>query len=139
MRPLTPGIIAAWVFIGLLAFGPPLELPALPWLPIGAKPPFPADKLSVLVVEETADRTPTLESTYDAIEAAVKAAGGNWRKLDKNQPEPTLDEPWVQAAWKVKGPSTPWIAAATPRAGVNQALPANAADAIKLLSPLGVH
>jgi len=37
MRPLTPGIIAAWVLIGLLAFGPQVALPAIPWLPISTK------------------------------------------------------------------------------------------------------
>ena len=106
---------------------------------VGAPPPFKTDKLSVLVIEETDQRTPQLENIYSAIEKATKAAGGNWQKLDQNNTDQSMNYEWVQAAWKVKGESVPWVVAATPRTGINQALPVTSeAEALKTLSPLGV-
>lgn len=138
MRPLNSGIVAAWVFIGLLAFGPDIALPAIPWLPIGVRPPFATDKLSVLIVEETDQRTTDADAVMHAVRRGVETASGRYRQLDKDQRDLSMDEPWVQDAWKVKGNNTPWIVGATPRSGVNAALPNQSADAIKLLSPLGV-
>lgn len=125
-----------WLLLGLVAAS--LLVLASGGGAIGQAAPFQADKLSVLVVEETEQRTTALANVLSAVEQHTKAAGGNWRQLDPTKQDVSQDEAWVQAAWKVKGATVPWIVAATPRSGVNQALPANEADALKLLSPLGV-
>lgn len=106
---------------------------------IGAAPPFKTDKLSVLIIEETKDRTTQLENIYSAVEKATKAAGGNFQKLDQNNSDQSMNDDWVKEAFKLKGASVPWVVAATAKTGINQALPTTSdADAIKLLSPLGV-
>ena len=105
---------------------------------VGGVAPFKADKLCVLVVEETAARTRALDAIYGAVEAATKKAGGDYRILDKDQSNLSLDSQWVQDAFKLKGPP-PWIVAADKWRGVNQSLPTSSpADAVKILSPLGV-
>ena len=138
MRRITPAMIACWVLVASIAFGPAIALPSWPWLPIGNRAPFVTDKLSVLIVEETDKRTPALDAVFIATQKAALAAGGRYRQLDKDQRDLSMDEKWVQDAWIVKGEAVPWIVAATPRTGVNQALPPAPDEALKLLSPLGV-
>ncbi len=102
---------------------------------VGSAAPFKTDVLAVLVVEETDTRTPELDAIEGAIQQAVTAAKGDYRRLDKDQSDLSKDSPWVQEAWKAKGPSVPWVIGANARTGVSQPL---TADSIKALSPLGV-
>lgn len=37
MRRLTPTAVACWVLIAVLAFGPTIALPSIPWLPVLTK------------------------------------------------------------------------------------------------------
>ena len=104
-----------------------------PW--IGGKAPFKTDALSVLIVEETEQRTPAIDSLAGTIEHAVDVAKGKHRRLDKDQSDLSLDEPWVAEAWKAKGATVPWIVAADSRRGVSQPL---TTDSLKALSILGV-
>ena len=109
------------------------------WPVIGGNAPFKTYKLSVLIVEETSQRTTQLDAIFNAIQTATVAAGGRFQKLDKDQTDLSQDDQWVQDAWKAKGASVPWLVAADSRRGVSQALPTtSAADALKVLSPLGV-
>lgn len=108
-------------------------------LVIGNPPPFKTDALTVLIVEETDQRTTQLEAIEGAVKQAVEAAKGSFRRLDKDQTDLSKDDPWVAEAWKVKGAGVPWIVGADIRTGVNQTLPTSTpADAVKLLAPLGV-
>jgi hypothetical protein len=105
----------------------------------GSAPPFKTDKLAVVVFEETADRTTQEDAAVGAVSQAVNALGGRFRRLDKDQVDLSLDEPWVRDAAKVKGTVYPWVVGATPRAGVNKTLPITSpAEAVKALQPLGV-
>jgi hypothetical protein len=106
--------------------------------PFAPSAPFKADKLSVLIVEETAQRTPAIDAAANAVKQAVDSAKGNFRRFDKDQTDFANDEPWVAEAWKAKGSSVPWIVGSNGHTGVNQSLPAAPADAVKLLSPMGV-
>ncbi len=105
----------------------------------GGAVPFKTDTLSVLVVEETDQATTQTESAIDAVRDGVDTAKGRFRRLDKDQKDLSKDEQWVQDAWKVKGETVPWVVGATPRKGVNKALPtASREEAVGTLSPLGV-
>lgn len=101
---------------------------------VGPAPPFVTDQPSVLVVEETEQRTTALTSTFMAIQSQF--AAGHYRQLDKDNP-PTQDEKWVQdawAAWEKAGKQVPWVVAANKRSGVSQSV--TAANTITLIQGL---
>lgn len=105
---------------------------------VGTHPPFKADKLCVLIVEETAargsytkgQRAAIMGTAPGSLIATVKARNGEYRILDKDQSNLANDAPWVAAAFAVPHPELPWIVAAGPKSGVSQKLPD---DAVKLL------
>jgi len=110
---------------------------------VGAPPPFKTDKLAVLIVEESADRGKLSSGQLDAILSTgpgsvrdyVAKHGGDFRLLDKDT-SPSLEAPWVQAAFAVERRGVPWIVAATPRTGFSVPL-TPAPEVLKELEPLG--
>lgn len=97
---------------------------ALVWLHFaGGGGPFVAGPVSVLIVEETADRVKLTPAQREVIEAngpdsvrayckthCRKSADGlpQFRVIDKDSPV-SQDEPWVQSLMKEPRQSVPWI------------------------------
>lgn len=106
---------------------------------IGGSAPFPAERLNVLVVEETsqrgsltADQRAALTGTAEGtMIAAVKKRGGEFRIIDKDQTDLSKDAPWVAKAFAVERKSVPWIVTAGPSRGVSEPLPATTAEILK--------
>ena len=104
-------------------------------------PPFVADKLCVLIIEETSargsytagQRAVILGTAPGSVSDTVKKGGGEIRIIDKDQSDFANDAPWVAAAFKVPHPDLPWIVAAGPKSGFSQKLPATADEALKLI------
>lgn len=116
--------------------------------PITSKAPFKTDKLSVLILEETENRSSLSigqlavldASDESSVRAWVVNNSGEFRLLDTSD-TPTRDAQWVQEAFKVaketKEFKTPWIIAANATRGVNQTLPVDTDATKSLLNPLG--
>lgn len=106
---------------------------------IGGSAPFPAEKLSVLIVEETSQRGSLTADQRAAITATapgsliatVKERGGEYRVLDKDQADFVQQPPWVALAFAVERKSLPWIVTAGPKRGVSEPLPATTAEILK--------
>ena len=116
-------------------------------LPFVDPPPFPAEKLCVLVVEETSDREAYTAGQREAMIAVdgpgsirgyVKSKQGEYLLWDKDQ-QPTEHSPkWAAEALKAAQPNQlPWIVAATPRSGLTKQLPKEAAETITALKKIG--
>ena len=109
---------------------------------IGAPPPFKTDRLSVVLLEETENRANLTEEQKNVllgtaegpVRTWIATHGGQVRLVDVTTP-PTLDEQWVQDAFKVEHASLPWLVAADSKRGAS--LPVTTtADALKALEPL---
>ena len=105
--------------------------------------PFKADKLCVLVIEETTDRNNYTAGQREVITSTagvreyVKGKAGEFWVIDKDTP---LDKaaPWVQEARTAAQPNLlPWIVAATPKAGFTRQLPSEAAETLAAVKKLG--
>ncbi len=65
MRPITPGVLAGWIIVLVLGFGPPLQLPAIgsfAWPTIFG--PSAGPRLGV-IVRESFDDTPAMSRMFD--------------------------------------------------------------------------
>jgi hypothetical protein len=133
-------LLAGWLMLGDQGGGCTLPI-------ISEPPPFKADKLCVLVVEETDDRGTYTAGQREAIisldgpgsiRGYVKAKGGEYLLWDKDQ-QPTANSPkWVADALKVRGDKLPSIVAATPKTGFGpRELPKDAAETIAALKKIG--
>lgn len=98
---------------------------------IGSPPPFKADKLSVLLVEESSHRGQYTATQLDALQstdarslkATVEARGGRFHVLDMDSGSALVNAaPWVVEAFAVPRHGTPWIVAATPSSGFSAPL-----------------
>jgi hypothetical protein len=134
--------LAVLALAGWLIFGDGQGC-SLPLVPVVNPPPFKADKLCVLVVEETTDRNTYTAGQREVILSTagvreyVKAKGGEFYTLDDDTP---LDKaaPWVQEAMKAAQPNQlPWIVAATPSAGFTKQLPKEASETLADVQKLG--
>lgn len=106
---------------------------------IGGSAPFPSDKLSVLVVEESSDHnTPAWVNgtSATAVRTLVKAQDGEMLLLDQHDDMAKMAPKW-QAAMKVERKSLPWIVASDGRRGFSAPVTTQD-DAMKLLAPMGV-
>jgi hypothetical protein len=113
---------------------------------IGASaPPFKADRLCVLVVEESVNRTKLSSGQLDAIAAVgpgsvrgfIEGNGGEYQILDKDDGEKLAYSPqWVRDAFALPRQSEPWIHAANPRTGCSVPL-LSAGDALSKLESMG--
>ena len=98
--------------------------------------PIPVAGLHVLIVEETGDRSrvspgqlSVLQTTQ--IAAAVKAAGGQFRQYDEDQP---LADPVWQAALSRPRAAVPWIVVSNgEKGGTEQPLPASIEETLALI------
>lgn len=110
----------------------------LSWFSVGSSAPFAADKLTVLVVEESnpsQDLTapPWVNSTNSgSVRSYVLERGGDFRLIDQHNPTDIAGTKW-QEAMAVKRDSVPWIVAAGPRTGFSKPLPSTAAETLSLL------
>lgn len=111
----------------------------------GSSPPFKADRLSVLVIEESADRGQLSSGQLDAILAVgpgsvrgyIEGHGGEYRVLDKDSEDDLKFSPqWVKDAFTLPRQGEPWMHAATPKTGFSMPL-ANADEVLSKLTPLG--
>jgi hypothetical protein len=144
VRPLRPWMLIAAYALGALTFGPEPALPNLPgigWLlPIASPAPFKADKLTVVVLHDSAHVGEVPAWVDGADESAVRGwtekQGGEFRLLDKNSKPDLLGDKWKAALAAPHG-ETPWIMAATPRRGISEHLPGKREDALAHLAPLG--
>jgi len=111
---------------------------------LGPAPPFPADKLSVLIVEETGDRKDLSPGQLDIIASNgagsvvdwIGQHGGQRRTLDKDDGT-EMEEAWVKAAMSAPRQSVPWVVASNGRTGFSEPLPKDRATLIAKLTPLG--
>ena len=143
-RKLNPISVVLWLLAVWMAAGDGggCSIPL-----VNDPPPFKAEKLCVLVVEETVDRntyTPGQREAMLAVDGPgsirgyVKSKGGEFLLWDKDQ-QPTQHSPaWVAEALKSRGDKLPSIIAATPSAGLGpRELPKDAAETISLLKKIG--
>lgn len=120
-----------------------LALLLLPGGSIGTSAPFKADRLCVLVVEETAERGKLTSGQLDVISSQaagsvqdyVRTHGGDIRIADSSKP-PVQSADWVKAAYAVERKSLPWIVAANKSGGFSQPV-TTPEEALRLLKPLG--
>src|SRR6185503_1032010 len=123
MTKRIPGI--AWVGLILCTV---LIFSDIKGCSIGAAPPFKTDKLSVLVVEESAahgtytpDQLNVIQATdANSVKIKVESKGGRFHVIDKDvTPDKlTLAPPWVAPAFEAaKGKPPPWAVGATPSRG----------------------
>lgn len=140
LQPLT---IALMVVGLLLMLGSGGSFPVI----IGEKPPFKAAVFDVMIVEESVDRAKYTIGQREAMESLagpnsireyIEKKGGRFIVVDDDNQLGTAEE-WVKEARKALPPSAtlPWILAATPRAGFNKALPADAPQTMLDLKRLG--
>lgn len=88
--------------------------------------PFPANKLCVLIVEETSDRRNLTTAQLNAITSAkvhryIKEQGGDFALVDPDSPLEGEEE-WVTAAMKVKRGKLPWIVISNGKTGASEAV-----------------
>lgn len=96
---------------------------------IGGSAPFPTEKLSVLIVEETEDRDDLPPSQVSAIESViwreyVKGKGGDARLIEPKS-KLSNEEDWVAKALEVKRDSLPWLVVSDGKRGYSGPLPEN--------------
>jgi hypothetical protein len=113
---------------------------------IGASaPPFKADKLCVLVIEESANRDKLSSGQLDAIAAVgpgsvrgfIETNGGEYQVLDKDDGDKLTYSPqWVKESFALERRGEPWIHAANPRTGFSVPL-LSAGDALSKLESMG--
>ncbi len=108
---------------------------------VGGAAPFPAEKLSVVVLHDSSKvgSVPVWVDGADvsAVRGWVESVGGEFRLLDPdNKDNEHLADKWKAAA-AVPHASLPWMAGATPRRGISEALPVKREDALSHLAPLG--
>lgn len=141
MRKLTPAVVAAYILAAWLLFGDGVALPFVD------PPPFPAERLCVLIVEETDSRESYTAGQREAmtslegpgsIRGYVKSKQGEFLLWDKDQQPSEHSPKWVAEALKVinRG-KLPWIVAATPRSGLTRELPADAVETVTALKKVG--
>jgi hypothetical protein len=108
-------------------------------------PPFKADRLCVLVVEESENRGKLSSGQLDAIAAIgpgsvrgfIEGQGGEYQVLDKDDGDKLTYSPqWVKEAFALERRGEPWIHAANPRTGFSVPL-TNADEVLSELAPLG--
>jgi len=93
----------------------------------GSSAPFPADKLSVLIVESTEARS-TMPAAQTAARdstlwrAYVESKGGQWRVLD-DQTNIDKEADWVKAGMAVKRDSIPWLLVSDGKRGSSEPQP----------------
>lgn len=97
--------------------------------------PFPADRLSVLVVEETEDTTAMPSDQIVALgtlRKLVEEKGGEYLQLDDDI---SLDnyKQWARDAMAVKREGLPWVVGSDGRKGFSNPAPKTEAEATKLL------
>lgn len=104
-------------------------------LPGGA--PFPAERLSVVVVRESQSRLP--DGQVAVLSELQKLPAGSWRVYDPNQ-DAAKDDPWVASAVKAiqeSGIKPPVIAVSNGRSGTVAPLPADEPALAELLKRYG--
>ena len=95
--------------------------------PVDPIVPFPTDKLSVLIVEETADRIALAKNhpkKLNAITSArlhnlIKDHGGDFALVDPDS-DLSKEEAWVTEAMKVKRGKLPWVVVSNGKTGASQ-------------------
>lgn len=114
----------------------------IPW-PIGSPPPFKTDKLAVLVLHDATDQTNLPQwvnaTAPGSLQSWTAANGGEFWIADKTSDGKFRDQKW-QDALKCHKPTdpVPWIVAANPKTGINQAITSQA-ETLKALAPLGAN
>lgn len=114
----------------------------LPDIPdIGGSAPVKTDKLSVLIIEETADRgTYTSDQQFaitatdaNSVQAAVTKRTGQFFALDKDQTDLSRMPSWVREAFALPRTGLPWIVASGPKSGKSVALPKTNAEILAVV------
>lgn len=133
-------LIVLAVAIAFATFGGSLGGCELP-LPVVTSAPFPADCLSVLIVEETDARKDLPQSQLDAIMSTewrqyVYSVGGEYRTLDRHTDVSRDAEKW-QAAMAVQRDGVPWVVISNGKDGYSGPLPATTAELTQLIRKYG--
>ena len=143
MRPIQPIVVAMWLVALVLLLRGSDGSPTI----IGEKPPFKAAVLDVMIVEESTERGKYPIGQREIMEALTGAnsareyttkKGGNFIVVDDDNKLETAPA-WVKEARQAlpANATLPWLIAATPRAGLNKALPVEAAQTMSDLKRLG--
>lgn len=147
---MTRNKLIAWVWLTCV-IGCCLQLAMRGGVILGPPPPFGTDGLSVLIVEESQERTELpyeqqmiiTGTSEDSVSSwmnknCAKSQKGlpHWRILDKDQ-SVDMDEPWVKEAMSVKREGVPWMIVANKRTGFSSPLAKDTKEMLARLSPLG--
>ena len=108
---------------------------------VGSSAPFKTNIFRVVILHDSAKvgSVPAWVNGADesAVRGWVEKHGGEFRLLDPSNDDRTkLSDVWKEAI-AVKHESLPWIAGATQRRGISEALPDKREDALNHLAPLG--
>lgn len=132
-----------WLWLVLIAA-------ALWWLATHAegggiipKPPFPGDGLRVVILEETASRSPINLMTSTAIRDYLKQKNAKWRQWDDDYTAEDIAymEPEWREAYAISKDSSkgvlPWLIVSNGKGGYNGVLPKTEAEVLSILKEFG--
>jgi hypothetical protein len=109
---------------------------------IGQAAPIKVDRLSVLIVSETANRGSLPSAQLTAMLSVkvtkyVESVGGQIRRLDPDA-DISKEEQWVKDAYHVLGQNPlPWVVVASARGGDSVPMPANLDEFMALIEKYG--
>lgn len=131
----------AGVLLLLWHYGGDIPIPGpgpSPDVVVEDKPPFKADKLSVLIVQQTEDVGKLTKEQREILQNStelrrwVKSNGADFRQFDADEDGQFLDQKW-KAALAVPRQSLPWLVVANPKAGFSGPLPSTLPETLALL------
>lgn len=102
------------------------------------KPPFKADKLSVLIVQQTEDIGKLSKEQREILQNStelrrwIKSNGADFHQFDADEDGQFLDQKW-KAAMAVPRQSLPWLVVANPKSGFSGPLPPTLPETLALL------
>lgn len=102
------------------------------------KPPFKADKLSVLIVQQTEDVGKLSKAQREILQNStelrrwMKSNDADFRQFDADEDGQFLDAKW-KAAMAVPRQSLPWLVVANPKSGFTGPLPPTIEETLALL------
>jgi hypothetical protein len=131
-------LVAVLAILVMRVAGNDTPVPPRPDVVVTDGPPFKADRLSVLIVEQTEDigRLPKSQAAIlqanTTLRVWLQQAGADFRQLDADETGELLDDKW-KAAMAVPRQSVPWIVIANQKTGFSGPLPKTVDETIALI------
>jgi len=100
--------------------------------------PIDVSKYTVVIIEETEQRSYIPQSQLNAIKSQVwrdyvKSQGGQWRVLDPHA-DISKEEKWVKDSFAVSRESLPWLIFASPEKGYSGPVPENLEELLEVIT-----